>query len=54
MNEPVLKAPAPRLPQIFLCERCRVNQTEHTCEWCNMELCEKCMWTHERECGDSK
>ena len=50
MKEPVLKAPAPRPHN--RCERCGRNQKEHTCEWCNMEICEECIGEHERECGE--
>lgn len=52
-HNPVLLAPK-RMPQIWLCERCRENQVEHTCPWCSMKLCEKCMWAHERECEDER
>ena len=41
----VKKAPAPPKEHIWLCERggC-YNQSEYTCPWCNMRLCEDCMW----------
>lgn len=52
-EEPVLKLPNYQ-PQIFICERCKKVPAQQVCPWCNMELCEQCMWAHERECEDER
>ena len=51
IEEPVLKLPA-RERQIILCERCGMNEKKYTCEWCGMDLCEECQWSHEEECTE--